>query len=164
MRSQAVLLLLLAPGCSFFFPDMRSPADRARELTQRCRDFTEEAAAPLLSPVAIDSVEPAYAHVQSGPSFYQARMRGARIHMRPIATQSRESIARSLECHQSRVVLGTIQGAVDDPYALSGRWLDQDVDSAKDGFIVQIGSDDMSTAREVLDRAKRYAATAQPEH
>lgn len=164
MRARSILWLVLASGCTFFLPDTRSPADHARELTQRCQAFTEEAAAALLSPVAIDSVEPAYAHVQSGPSFYQAHLRGARVHLRPIAALSRESITRSLECHQSRVVLGAIQGAVDDPYGVPGRWLDIDVDSDKDGFVVQLGSDDMSTARDVLDRAKRFAAAGRNDH
>jgi hypothetical protein len=157
MRSPSPLLLLLLPACHFFVPDTRTPADRAAELTKRCEAFTEEAAAPLLTPAAIDSVEPAYAHVQSGPSFYQARLRGARIHLRPIAAMSRETIARSLECHESRVVLGTTQGVVDDPYGLPGRWLDIDVDSDRDGFVVQVGSDDVPTAHDVLERAKRFA-------
>ncbi len=158
MRSRSPLLLLLVPACHFFVPDTRTPADRAAELTQRCQAFTEQAAAPLLAPSAIDSVEPAYSHVQSGPSFYQARLRGARIHLRPIAAMSRESIARSLECHESRVVLGTTPAAVDDPYGLAGRWLDIDVDSDKDGFVVQVGSDDVATAHDLLERAKRFVS------
>ena len=157
MRATPPLLLVLA-GCHFFVPDTRTPADRAGELTQRCQAFTEEAAAPLLAPSAIDSVEAAYAHVQSGPSFYQAHLRGARIHLRPIAAMSRESITRSLECHESRVILGTAQPAVDAPYGLPDHWLDIDVDSDKDGFVVQVGSDDLPTARDVLERAKRFAA------
>jgi len=158
MRATSAPWLVLLAGCHFFVPDTRTPADRAGELTSRCQAFPEDAAASLLAPAAIDSVEPAYSHVQSGPSFYQARLRGARIHLRPIATMSRESIARSLECHQSRVVLGAARGSADDPYAMADHWLDIDVDSDKDGFVVQIGSDDMPTARDVLERAKRFAA------
>jgi hypothetical protein len=158
MRSTTAVSLVLVAGCHFFVPDTRTPADRAGELTARCQAFTEEAATPLLAPAAIDSVEPGYSHVQSGPSFYQARLRGARIHLRPIASMSRESIARSLECHESRVVLGTTVAAADDPFALAGQWLDIDVDSDKDGFVVQVGSDDLPTARDVLERAKRFAA------
>ena len=112
-----------------------------------------------MSPTAIDSVEPGYFHVRLGPGDRQARLSGARVHLRPIASMSRESIARSLECHESRVVLGTTQPPVDDPYAVAGRWLDIDVDSDKDGFVVHVGSDDLPTARDVLERAKRFAAT-----
>jgi hypothetical protein len=158
MRSRPYLLLLLA-GCHFFVPDTRTPADRAREVSPRCQGFTEEAAAPLLSATAIDTVEPAYSYVQSGPGNRQARLRGALVHLRPIATSSRESIARSLECHQSRVVLGATTPSADEPYALAGQWLDIDVDSTRDGFVVQVGSDDVPTAREVLARAKRFVGS-----
>jgi hypothetical protein len=158
MRSLSVATLLLAAACHFFVPDTRTPADHAAELTPRCQGFGEQTVAPLLSSTAIDSVEPGYFHVQSGPGDRQARLSGARIHLRPIASMSRESIARSLECHESRVILATAQPPVDDPYALAGRWLDIDVDSDKDGFVVQVGSDDLPTARDVLERAKRFAA------
>ena len=152
--------LVFLAGCHFFVPDTRTPVDFAREVAPRCQAFTEEAAAPLLSASAIDSVEASYAHVQSGPSFYQAHLRGARIHLKPIGAVSRETIARSLECHQSRVVLGTTPPAADDPYVLADRWLDIDVDSEKDGFVVRVESDDIASARTVLDRAKRFASPA----
>jgi hypothetical protein len=158
MRARIALLLLLLPACHFFVPDTRTPADRAGEIMPRCAGFTEEAGASLLSPAIVDSVEPAYAYVQSGPSDRQARLRGARIRLRPIAGLSRESIDRSLECHESRVVLGATPALVDDPYALAGEWLDIDVDSEKDGFVVQVETDDLPAARDVLQRAKRFAA------
>jgi hypothetical protein len=153
-----LLPCLLLAGCHFFVPDTRTPADHAREVAPRCHGFPEEAAAPLLSSSAIDSVEPAYSYVQSGPGDRQARLRGARIHLRPIAALSRESIARSLECHESRVVLGGTPPRADDPYAIADRWLDVDVDSEKDGFVVRVQTDDLPTARDVLERAKRFAA------
>ena len=159
MRTRsAVLPLLLVCACSFFVPDTRTAADRAREVSPRCQGFTEQAAAPLLSAGAIDSVEPAYSYVQSGPGDRQARLRGARIHLKPIAALSRESIARSLECHESRFLLGTAPPVADDPYALAGQWLDIDVDSEKDGFVVRVQTDDSPAARETLERAKRFAA------
>jgi hypothetical protein len=158
MRAPLPLLLLLA-GCHFFVPDTRAPADRAREVTPRCEAFTEEAAAALLSPATIDSVEPAYSYVQSGPGDRQAHLRGARIHLKPIASLSRESIARSLECHESRVLLGTTPPRTDDPYALTSQWLDIDVDSEKDGFVVRVETDDVPAARDVLERARRFAVT-----
>jgi hypothetical protein len=152
-------LLSLVAGCHFFVPDTRTPADRARELVTRCQGFTDEAAATLLSPAAIDSVEPAYSYVQSGPGDRQARLRGARIHLMPIAALSRESMARSFECHESRFLLGTLRRFADDPYALTGQWLDIDVDSEKDGFVVLVQTDDLPAAREVLERARRFAAS-----
>jgi hypothetical protein len=159
MGSRWPLLLVLLAGCHFFFPDMRTPVDRAREVSPRCRGFAEQAAAPLLSPAAIDTVEPAYSRIQSGPIDRQAHLDGARIHLRPIAAVSREFIARSLECHESRFLLGTTVPLADDPYTLTDEWLDIDVDSEKDGFVVVVQGHDLPAARHVLERAKRFAAS-----
>jgi hypothetical protein len=156
--SRFLLLLALLPGCRFLVG--RSPAQQARDIAPRCRGFTEEAATQLLSPSLVDSVEPAY--TQSGPGDREERLRGVRIHLQPVSALSRESIARSLECHQSRVVLGMTPAAADDPYALTGRWLDIDVDSDKDGFVVQMASNDIATAREALARAKRFSERSEP--
>jgi hypothetical protein len=158
MRPRTVALLLLS-GCHFFVPDTRTPVDRAREVAPRCQGFTEASAAMLLSPAAIDTVEPAYSYVQSGPGNREARLQGARIHLRPVDAMSRESIARGLECHESRLLLGTTPPVADDPYTLASQWLNIDVESEKDGFVVQVETDDVPTAREVLERAKRFAAT-----
>ncbi len=144
-------------------PDMRTPADHAREIEPRCQGFGEEAAAPLLSPAAVDSVEPAYSYVKSGPNDREARLRGARIHVKPLAGLSRESMARTLECHEARVTLGKAEARVDDPYVLPGTWLDLDVDSEGDGFVVQVRTDVTDPARRVLERAQRFtAARARP--
>jgi hypothetical protein len=158
-----VLLLVLLAGCQYnpLLPDMRTPVDFARDVAPRCQGYTDEAAAPLLAPAAIDSVEGAYSHVQSGPSSREPRLRGARIHVRPLPGFSRESIGRSLRCHQSRVVLGTAAPLNDDPYALAGRWLSIDVDSDGDGFVVQVeptSRESLDVARDILARATRFAS------
>jgi hypothetical protein len=70
---------------------------------------------------------------------------------------SRESIARTLECHQASVTLGEAQASADDPYVLPGRWLDIDVESEGDGFAAVVAVDRLEDAREVLDRARRFA-------
>jgi hypothetical protein len=117
---------------------------------------------PLLSPSAIDSVEPAYAYAQGGPNGRQARLRGARIHLRPLAGLSRESIARGLECHEARAVLGLSKPRGDEPYTLPERWLHIDVESEGDGFLVLVQADDPDDARRVLERARLFAATPAP--
>lgn len=163
MRRGPLLVFLLLPACRYnpLLPDMRTPADFARDVAPRCDGFTDEGAAVLLSPGAIEAVEPSVAHVKSGPNDREARLRGARIHVRPAQGLSPESIARSLECHESRVVLGTSAAPADDPYSLAGRWLDIHVDSEGDGFVVRVepeASGDADAAREVLERARRFAA------
>ena len=44
-----------------------------------------------------------------------------------------------------------------DPYVAKDRWLDFEVTSEGDGFAVFVQSDDLDTARGVLERAKRFA-------
>jgi hypothetical protein len=161
LASFVVLTCTLA-GCGgipFLSPDMRTPADRAREIEPKCQGFGDETAAPLLARSAIDSVEPAYSHVQSGPVSQEARLRGARIHVRPLPGLSREAMDRSLECHEARVMLGRVPPGADDPYVLEGSWLDIDVDSEGDGFVVSVLADNMDAARRVVERAQRFAAT-----
>lgn len=160
-RPYFVLAALLV-GCSgvpLLVPDTRTPADHARELEPRCRDFGESVVAPMLARGAIDTVEPAYSHVKSGPVDREARLRGVRIRIKPLAGYSKETIARSAECHEARVVLGQAPARADDPYVLPDHWLDIDVESEGDGFAVLVRSDEMDIARQVLSRAQRYVST-----
>jgi hypothetical protein len=123
-----------------------------------CREFTAETAAAFLNPKAIDSVEASYSYVETGPNGSEARLRGARIRMSPRPGVSRESLARTLECHEMRVTLGQEQAPKDDPFVLPAEWIDIDVDSLRDGFSVNARADHIEDAREILDRAKRFVA------
>src|SRR5579864_5269241 len=58
-------------GVPFLVPDTRGPADLARGLEPRCAGFTEESVAPMLSSTIVDSVEPAYSYVKSGPNDHE---------------------------------------------------------------------------------------------
>jgi hypothetical protein len=151
---------LLGPaGCVHpFLPDMRTPADRAREVQPKCGAVTPEATAALLDPKSVDAVEPAYSYVKSGPNDHEARLRGALLRVRPLPGSTRESIARVLECHEAQVTLGQEQAAADDPYVLPDRWLDIDVDSEGDGFAVKAQIDEFDDAKKVLERAKSFAS------
>jgi hypothetical protein len=146
-----------AGGIPGLLPDTRTPADFARQVEPKCAGFSEEAAAQMLSADVVDSVEPAYSYVQSGPVSREARLRGARLHIKPLPGLSRESLARNMECHESRVTLGQVPAREDDPYFLPGSWLDVDVDSEGDGFVASIRVDDMEAARKVLARAQHLA-------
>jgi hypothetical protein len=162
LSGAAVLALQACSGVPFLVPDTRSPADFARGVQPKCKTFPEADAAPLLSRDAYDSVEGAYDHVNSGPVDREARLRGAKLHVRPLAGLSRETIARRVECHEARVVLGEAQAAPDDPFALPGRWLDVDVDSEGDGFAILMRTDTFADAQEALARAKRFVAAPAP--
>jgi hypothetical protein len=152
--------LVACSGVPFLMPDSRTAADRAHQIEPKCKDFGEAAVAPMLAPSAIDAVEPAYSYVNSGPVDREARLRGARIRIKPLAGFSKETIARSVECHEARVVLGQASAPTDDPYVMPQHWLDIDVESEGDGFAVLVRTDEMDTARQVLARAQRYAAAA----
>ena len=146
-------------GIPFLSPDVRTAADHARDVEPKCKGFGEEEAAPLLSRSIVDAVDPAYSYVQSGPVDHEARLRGARIHVKPMPGFSKESLERNVECHQARVVLQQVAAAPDDPYVLADNWLDIDVDSEGDGFVILVRADSIDVARRVLDRAQRFAAS-----
>ncbi len=150
--------LVACSGVPFLVPDTRTPADRAREIEPKCKDFGEAVVAPMLAPSASDAVEPAYSYVNSGPADREAHLRGARIRIKPLAGFSKETIARSVECHEARVILGQAQARADDPYVLPDHWLDIDVESEGDGFAILVRSDETDTARDLLARAQRFVS------
>ena len=145
-------------GCHIWglVPDLRTPVDHAREIEPKCVGFSAASAAAFLAPSAIDSVEPAYSYVKAGPNDPEARLRGARIHVAPRPGFSRESLARTLECHEARVTLGKEVAPADDPYVLPTGWVDIDVDSERDGFAVNARADEFDDARQVLARARQF--------
>ncbi len=161
--ARPILLLFAAclscSGVPFLVPDTRTAADHAHEVEPKCRDFGETVVEPVLAPGVIDSVEPAYSYVKSGPVDREARLRGARIRVKPLAGFSKEAIARSVECHEARVVLGQAAARVDDPYVLPGHWIDIDVESEGDGFAILVRADEIGIARQLLARAQRYSAS-----
>jgi hypothetical protein len=136
-------------------PDARTPTDRARELEPKCQDYAASAA-EAASPEKVELVEPSTARVPGGPNGTEARLRGARIHLRPAGPTSREWLTRALECHQMAVTLGTAAMSDDDPYAIAGRWLSIDVLSERDGFVAVVESSEIEDARRILDRARRF--------
>jgi hypothetical protein len=157
--ASATLCTLL--GCAILAPlvDRRTPVERAHDMEPRCKGIGEQGVAPLLSPSSIDSVEPAYSYVQT-VNDRRANLRGAKIHVKPLTGLSAEAMARGLECHQASVTLGGRPAAEDDPYALPGRWLDFDVSSEGDGFVVLARSDSFDDASRILERAKRFASSS----
>jgi len=146
-------------GCllSPFVPDTRTPLDRAHAAEQHCKTFSDGATAQIYSPAAVDHVEAAYSYVASGND-RRANLRGAAIHVRPLPGLSPEAMTKSLECHQASITLGTTPASTDDPYVLPGRWLDLDVSSEGDGFVAYARINSIEDAREVLERARRFAA------
>ncbi len=145
-------------GCSFFVPDVRTAAERARQLEPKCRGISEDGAAAILAGNATDSVEPAHVYTMGGPNGREAHLRGAELHLRPLPVGSREALARSLECHEARTVLASGAPRPDDPFVLPGSWVSIAVESAGDGLVVIVTSEDLGDARRILERSQALAA------
>lgn len=125
-------------------------------MTARCANESEGQAAGALSPSVVEGVEPAYSTVPSGND-RAIRLRGARLYLRPAFNESPQALQRALECHQARVTLGDTPAIADDPYVLSGAWLDIDVDSNGDGLVALVRVERFDDARRVLERARSFA-------
>jgi hypothetical protein len=141
---------------------MKTAVDRARAVEPKCASISDVKVASLASPSSIESVEASYSFVPSTATDHEARLRGALIHVRPVAGMSKEALARGLECHEAKVTLGRAPSFTDDPYTLPDHWLSIDVDSDGDGFAVNVRADDFRDAGRVLERAKLFAASAPP--
>ncbi|MDP9150980.1 MAG: hypothetical protein M3O36_13705 [Myxococcota bacterium] len=140
-------------------PDTRTPADFAQALERRCASVSDDSSEAMRAPAIVESVEPAYSFVSSASMDRQAILRGARVHLRPLPGLSRESLQRSLECHQAGVVLGKWHAPPNDPYTLPGEWLEVEAQSEGDGFVINVRAHARPQAELVLDRARRvYAA------
>jgi hypothetical protein len=159
LRTLSSVAALSCASCSFYrvLTGTQTLAEHAQAVEPRCVDFRDADAALLLSPAAIDIVEPAYSYVQSGND-RRPNLRGARILVKPLPGISTEGLTRSLECHEARAVLRGAARSEDDPYVLPGQWVDLAVSSEGDGFVVLARVMSISDARSVLDRAKRFAA------
>jgi hypothetical protein len=151
-------LWLATAGCSFFVPDTKTSADHARAIEPKCAPGGTDTERAAISADIVESVEPSYAHVLGGPNRADSRLRGARLHLRPLPGASPESLTRDLECHQARVTLGREVATEADPYVLPGRWMTIDVRSEHDGWVVLVESDDHDDAVTALERARRFVA------
>jgi hypothetical protein len=135
LLATAGLMWAACGGCSIYrmLSGTQTQAEYAQRVEPRCAAFRDTEAANLLSPSAVEGVEPAYSYVQSG-SDRRANLSGARIHVRPLPGTSPEGLTRDLECHQAHAVLVGAQPRDDDPYILPGQWVDLEVSSERDGF------------------------------
>jgi len=159
MRLSSLAIAASLSACTLFVPDRRTPVDRAREIEPKCGGFADAASAAIVAPDAVESVEAGYSYVKAGSLDRAARMRGAKLRLKPLAGATKESILRALACHEAGVALGRVPPHADDPYVANDRWLDIDVSSDGDGFVVFVQTDDLETARSVFERAKRFAAS-----
>ena len=153
-------MVIASAGCFLSpIPDLRTPADRAREFDGKCRGFSDVASGPALTPGGVDAVEADYANVPTGNTS-EKRLQGAKIHLRPLAGATAQALQRTLECHERAAVLGSATAPAGDPFVLPGRWLDLDVGAEADGFVAVVRADNLGDAKRVLARVRKYMGLA----
>jgi hypothetical protein len=155
----AALALSGTTGCSAFrwLRDTRTPAERAEDVGS-CVGFSEGDIRAVITPSVVEKVEPAYAYVAAPAMAREARLRGARLYLRPLPGLTRETLQHSLDCHQAHVALGKAPRRDDDPYSLPNLWVDIDADSSHGLFTVAVQATDFDDAKDILQRARRFAA------
>jgi hypothetical protein len=165
MRRLFSILFVPLIGCGGWWfplwPDTRTPADHARDMVPKCGGQLADQTAKALSPESVEAVEPAYSTVPSGND-RAIRLRGAKLHIRPDVNLSAALLQRTLRCHEANVTLGTAPSLNDDPYAVPGAWLDIQVDSSDDGMVASVLVDEFEDAKQVLTRARTFAAPMTP--
>jgi hypothetical protein len=148
-------------SCSWFplLPDKRTAVDRAHELDDTCKEDAGPLAADALSPSIIESIQAAYLHVNQGAGG-DLRLHGAELHMRPTVSMPVGVLQRALECHEAAVTLGDASELPDDPYVLSGSWLQIDVSVTNEGLMAVVLANSADDARRVMERAHEFAPSA----
>ncbi len=114
---------------------------------------------PFEHPDEISGVEPFVQNV-SGSKGQQPRQMGAIVTFRAVPGLTVEWLQRSVDCQIARsAALGYVVPEMPD-CPLIPKGVEAHVRSSGTGFKVEIRSDDPTTAREILARADRFAATA----
>ncbi len=157
-KSLVSIGLLAMAAC---VPQQRDARTAAEQQQSECRGGCSAEDAQRLRAMHIDGAEPLYSHVLGGPNSVERRLIGAQLHVSPVNGVTPEWLGETLRCHQAKALLSSAPDAA-DPYVMPGRWIDIDVKSHKDGgLVVTLETDDVDSAKQVLERAKASAAAAQ---
>lgn len=118
----------------------------------------ERAMSPFEHPDDIASVEPFVQQTPGGKASSYHRRVGAVVTFRAVPGLTAEWLQREIDCHLARnAALGHVVPEMPD-CPLVPRGVEAHVRSAGGGFAVEIKSDDVDTAREILERAERLVA------
>jgi hypothetical protein len=114
----------------------------------------------VLHSVTVVGARPIYSHVHTNGND-EDRVSGAELVIRAPDGVTSEKLARVLQCHSARVLLGQVDPSVlpDDPYWLPDAWVDIDVKSAGGNFSVTLQADSIAKNLQVLSRATAFADT-----
>jgi hypothetical protein len=153
-----VALSSLAISCE----SQPSPIVRAAGVERTMCDgsVTQQTEAELLQTTKVLEAAPVYGHIFDANHANQPQLViGAKLLVRPPVGVRADQMARVLQCHRARVLLGKEDGAADpnDPYWLPDGWVDIDVSPENGNFAVVLSSDKVRYNLELVGRAKRYA-------
>jgi hypothetical protein len=151
---------LCLSSCAMFWRPSRDPAVRAAaEVQDLCRapsDRDDALVTTLLDRQVIESVAPLYRTVRAGRGYREARLLGARVLVRPTQGATPELIERALRCHNADLERGGKEPVAGDPFWCPACWMDISTKSTGTGFEVDLESEDLPTAKQILTRAQTY--------
>jgi hypothetical protein len=139
-----------------------SPIVRAAGVERRTCDerSTPQSEVELLKSATVLEAEPIYGHIfDANHANISKQVIGAKLLVRPPAGLRPDQMARALQCHSARVLLGQVSAAAvpDDPSWLPDAWVDIDVIPENGEFAVLLTSSKLRYNLELLRRTKRFA-------
>jgi hypothetical protein len=144
-------------GCAAGVPPTAKAAEVER--LQCDSDSTEASIRRLLRGVTVLEATPVYSHVitkQGG----EKRVGGARIVLRRPEDLSMDQLARVLQCHSARALLGQADFSEmpDDPFWLQNTWVDIEVEAAQGNYVVKLEANTVRQNLLLAARAKAFAS------
>ncbi len=129
----------------------------ARVESQQCPGILPDEVVRLQT-VSVLRAEPIYTW-QAGRDGDEQRVSGVKLTVRPPPETSAERLARTLQCHSARVLLGQVDRSQfpDDPYWLPDEWLDIRVVPESGNYAVFLQADSVAKNLLVLNRVSSYA-------
>jgi len=110
----------------------------------------------LVRSLKVLHVEPLYTHIMTGADDAAERVNGAKMIVTPPNGVSAEELARALQCHGARTLLGQIGRAPNEPYSLPDRWVSITVKAEEGNFTITLSSDTVRDNLQVYGLAHRY--------
>jgi hypothetical protein len=153
-----LLLAGIAPACVSEAP---TPAARAANVERlQCSGAREsQEDLRILQTTTVVSAEPTYFPMTTGGASGAGTITGAKLVVRAPEGVSSIDLARALQCHSARTLLGQVDSASisDDPYSLPDAWVDIDVKPEGSLLAVRVTADRVPQNLALLHRAMAYA-------
>jgi len=151
-------LALLAAGC--VGPTIQPTTQAAQVERLQCSGRAIAQSDDLvIQNTTVLEVRPIYGRVHTSSGDFESRVNGATVWVQPPPGVPAEQMARIVQCHSARALLGEIDQAqlATDPFWLPNTWLDIDVKSHAGRFAISVGADNVENGLKVLARANAYA-------